>query len=147
MFNTTLQERIERYAAEGRSFLDKLDDGPVTIQNAVALIRSNLKNSIYALLIEDVKELARQNGVNLRHDAKYSEAMDALRGIDSEYRAARIAGVYFLSMYFLNTPNGRENMKDGLMRDLVSGVPYAGNILVTIINLENKNSSSNLRYG
>ncbi len=141
MSNLALQERIEQYAAKGRSFLEKMNGEPIEIRDLSVLVRNRLKDPFYALLITEKMKFARSNGRKLEQSFRYSEVVNALRGLGSDYNVVRSAEAYILSMYNLSDLEGKEKIKDGLFKDLVQGVPYVGNLLVTIIQFENNKNN------
>ena len=141
MPNTTLQERIEQCASDGLSFLEKMYKRPLDRHDILSLIANGLKDSFYALTIVHVKELAKLNGVELNPESRYHEVITALNGYHLRC-AARKAGAYILSTYNLSDSEGREKIKDSLFGDLIQGIPYAGNLLVTIIEYENKRANN-----
>ena len=138
-----LEERVAQGTKQGLEFLEKIEGTPLTTPEVFRLLRHGLKDSIYAFLISDVRMLADQSGLGLNRNYGYPDVISALSNIVPEPRAIRIAGCYMLSTYNLSTPEEKDLIKDGLFKDLVNGVPYAGNLLVNIITFENKRNIHN----
>ena len=140
--NSALEERIAQGSKEGLEFLEKTRGTPLTFREALRLFRHGLLPSIYALLISDIRALAKQNGAELAVNNEYADVVESLKNVVPEYRAIRTAGCYAISVYRLSATAEREMIKDDLFRDLINGVPYAGNLLVTILNFEGKTKIS-----
>ena len=136
---SALEEKIEQGAIKGLNFLEISVKDPIRLGDAILLLREGLSESFYAILVYKVRETARKNGKMLPLDASYSAIQEMLKGEESTDKLIRDIHHYFLCVYRLSSPEERQNLRDSLFMDLVRNVPYAGDLVIRVIDFDNRN--------
>lgn len=136
-----LQQRIDALASEGRGLLEKLADSHVSTRDLIFLRAKGHRDIFFALIVDGLQQHAQGYGVNLGVDVRYSEIREGLRGVFRDEKVPYIAGGYFIALYTLQDQEGKGQMKDGLVLDLVAGDQYAMTLMQIIDSYENGHRS------
>lgn len=149
MFDDLLEEKISLESIEGYKFLGKKVGELLNDKDLERLLGLGLRDPFYALQINQVRLLARQNGKELTSEINYTDTMDIFLNGTTKFpydQSVVYTSNYFTARYHFATKEVQEKIIDDLTSDVHEDTPYADSILKAILKSHNDSTVTKPNY-